>query len=197
MADQKYCVCCGEDVPFHSVERNERRETICSYCGFPLDIEPLWQGEDVSSDTVAFIAEDSVSLRTTLSSILDQNKSIQRIVQCSDGAQLVKQVTKSYNEKYVNGRNVTPLFSIIDLNMPVMDGLTAARSIRAMEQNNDIPPIPIIFFSSVMANDRLREAMTSLSPAVYINKGKTKDSQDLIGRINILLNYISDKYLKH
>jgi len=194
MDQEKYCVCCGEDVPFHVIERNERRETLCSYCGFPLDVEPLWQGNG-SGNSIAFVAEDSTSLRKTLGEILDQNQSVSKTVLCCNGAELLKEVASIYQEKYVEKKDLKLLFSIIDLNMPVMDGLTAARSIRALEQKNDLPPLPIIFFSSVIANDKIRSMMNTLSPAVYINKGKSSDTRDLIERLNTLFNYISEKYL--
>ena len=36
MEDLKYCICCGEDVPYNRIERDGKTELTCSYCGFPL-----------------------------------------------------------------------------------------------------------------------------------------------------------------
>ena len=62
MEDLKYCLCCGEDVPYHTVERDERQEIICSNCGFPLEVKEAWEEAEKPND-VAFVAEDSDAVR--------------------------------------------------------------------------------------------------------------------------------------
>jgi len=48
-----------------------------------------------------------------------------------------------------------PDLILMDIQMPVMDGLTATRTIRAWEQANDRPPIPIIALTaSALKGDR-------------------------------------------
>jgi hypothetical protein len=34
MLDEKYCICCGETVPFNTTTRNGNLELTCVYCGF-------------------------------------------------------------------------------------------------------------------------------------------------------------------
>lgn len=43
MGDKKYCICCGEEVPYYIVERDQKREYACSYCGFILEVLKLWE----------------------------------------------------------------------------------------------------------------------------------------------------------
>jgi hypothetical protein len=38
MAEDKYCVCCGENVPVNTVSRDGNLELTCVYCGFVLDV---------------------------------------------------------------------------------------------------------------------------------------------------------------
>ncbi len=41
MAKTKYCISCNEQVPFNAVERTDKIEFTCVYCGFTLDIQPI------------------------------------------------------------------------------------------------------------------------------------------------------------
>lgn len=198
MDDLKYCICCGEDVPYHSVARDERQEIICSKCGFPLEVKETWEETEEAEEqnAIAFVAEDSEIVRNIIVEMLNNRTFVGKVISCEDGAVLLKAVTDIY-KKHFEEKKITNGFAIIDLNMPVMDGLTAARSIRALEEKNRMNKIPIIFFSSIIANEKIRSMLKSLAPAVYINKGKTPDKSSLIERVDTLLNYIGDKYLSN
>jgi CheY-like chemotaxis protein len=198
MEDLKYCVCCDEDVPYHSVTRDERQEIICSNCGFPLEVKETWEEppEIEEQNAVAFVAEDSDVVRNIIAEMLNNRKFVGKVISCEDGAMLLRAVTDIYKKNFEEKKS-TKGFAIIDLNMPVMDGLTAARSIRSLEEKNRIDKLPIIFFSSIIANEKIRSMLKSLAPAVYINKGKTPDKSSLIERVDTLLNYIGDKYLSN
>jgi CheY-like chemotaxis protein len=36
--DKKFCICCNEDVSFNKIMRDGNLESICSYCGFVLEV---------------------------------------------------------------------------------------------------------------------------------------------------------------
>jgi hypothetical protein len=38
MAQEKHCLCCGEQVPVNTVTRDGNIELTCVYCGFVLDV---------------------------------------------------------------------------------------------------------------------------------------------------------------
>jgi len=67
--DTKYCLCCGENVPFGTFERNERLETTCAYCGFTLDVQNLWEPKKqepaaaVVTESYALVTDDSTYTR--------------------------------------------------------------------------------------------------------------------------------------
>jgi CheY-like chemotaxis protein len=186
----KYCLCCDEDVPYNVVIRNERRELTCTFCGFTLDVENLWEEKKSKSKTYALLAEDSPFTRKLLKGVIQKKAIATEVIDASNGLEFVSAYTKLMNE------NILPLFVILDLNMPIMDGLTAARTIRALEEQKGIPKVPIVFFSSIKADDSLRKQMQLLAPANYINKGTSSEPEKLAHRIEVLLNFIVQKYSK-
>jgi len=185
---KKYCLCCGEDVPYNVVVRNERRELTCSYCGFTLDIENLWEDTKSSINTYALIAEDSKFTRTLLKELILKKAIASEVMAVTNGLELISEYAKLLK------RNVRVSFAIIDLNMPVMDGLTAARTLRALEEKDSIIKVPIVFFSGIKADESFRRKMELLAPAHYVNKGTDPDPENLVKRVQGLLNFISQQY---
>ena len=139
---RKYCLCCGEEVPYNVVERDERRELTCTYCGFTLDVENLWEDLKVTIETYALIAEDSDFARKLLKELVLKKSLASEVIAVTNGLELITEYTKLLK------KNITSSFAIIDLNMPVMDGLTAARTLRALEEKEGISKVPIVFLQS-------------------------------------------------
>ncbi len=186
---KKYCLCCGEDVPYNVVVRNERRELTCTYCGFTLDTENLWEDKKSSIDTYALIAEDSKFTRTLLKELILKKAIASEVIAATNGLELVTEYSRIMKKVRIS-------FAIIDLNMPVMDGLTAARTLRALEEKERIIKVPIVFFSGIKADEGLRRQMELLAPANYVNKGSDPDPEHLVHRVEGLLNFISQHYQK-
>ncbi|NOY64291.1 MAG: response regulator [Nitrospirae bacterium] len=185
--NKKYCLCCGEDVPYNVVERHERRELTCQYCGFTLDVENLWEKKELQTNSVALIAEDSRFIRTLLKELLLKNSIVKEVNDSENGLDFVSAYTRMINDR------IRPAFVILDLNMPVMDGLTAARTMRALEKKMSLPHTPIIFFSSIKADEGLKKQMSLLAPANYINKGSSPEPEALARRVQFLLNFILEQ----
>jgi CheY-like chemotaxis protein len=82
---------------------------------------------------------------------------------------------------------------ILDLEMPIMDGITAARTMRVIEEKYQVKHIPILFFSARKCDDALKQHLDTFNPAVYINKGSSTDPADLIERVDRLITHILQK----
>lgn len=194
--ETKYCICCGEQVPFNTFKRNERLEVTCAYCGFTLDVQNLWdqkksesdQAAPIAVETYALVTDDSKYTRQIIQDILSVKKFSSKIMCFENGLELISAYAKLIKEK----RQVD--ISIIDLNMPVMDGLTAARLMRSLETQNMIASTPIVFFSAEKADENLRKQMENLDPANYVNKGSEPDPEKLIARVEALIGYLMEKY---
>lgn len=189
MEDTRYCLCCGDNVPYNYVERHERRELNCIYCGFTLDVQKLWDPSK-AGDGYVLIAEDSKYVRNIIVDVVKKSKLSANVAAHENGLEFITGFSKLISE------HATIDIAIIDLNMPIMDGLTAARTIRAIETQNNLPATPIVFFSATKADDALKAQMDMLAPANYVNKGSDPDPDKLAERVEQLAGYLIEKYKK-
>ncbi len=197
MDDTQYCLCCGEDVRFNRIKRNQRIEQTCIYCGFLLSCEDEPVAEEVTvevpiaqpvPDTLryALIAEDSKFTRNVIKDLLIRNNMADVVLDFENGLELTSAFAKLLQEN-----KPVKISLIIDINMPIMDGFSAARTIRSIESQSGVSPIPIIFFSSIKADDNLRKQMRMLAPAYYMNKSSDSDPGKLAERVEQLLSYLT------
>lgn len=243
MEELKYCLCCGEQVPFSIVVRHDRREHNCVFCGFTLDVssldelppqglspqpmaqvsspaaarvnasvtvsmpasvtEPITElvtetsvesvavAPQASREGYALVADDSRFTRMIIESLLKEKHYSSHVMAFDNGLELLTAYSKLLAEKKLID------IAIIDLNMPVMDGLTAARMIRALDSRNNSPGAPIVFFSAEKCGQDLKQQMENMEPANYVNKGSDSDPDKLAQRIEFLLNYLSEQYKEH
>lgn len=223
MDDYKYCICCGEEVPFNRIERNDKIEFTCNYCGFPLSVEEkiiLSVGEASQSAPAAppaakpgvsravkpgsppqekpavpaahgadkfshiLLADDSKLMRKMIKDLLVEKDLALRILDFENGLEITSAFAKLVSEE-----QITDAAIIIDINMPVMDGISAAKFIRNIESQKGMPHLPMAFFSSVKADENLRNLLVELAPANYVNKASDPDPDKLAERVEQLLAY--------
>ncbi len=188
MGNTQYCLCCDEQVPFSVVERDQKREVTCAYCGFILDVRKLWEQTKPKEEGCILVAEDSAYTRKIIEDIILERNIARSVLSFGDGLGMISEYSALLSAKSPVG------IAIIDLNMPVMDGLTAARTMRALETQNRAPQVPIVFFSAEKADEDLRKQMENLQPANYVNKGASLDPENLKSRVEHLLAYLVEKY---
>ena len=187
MGETQYCLCCDEEVPFSTVTRNERIEVTCIYCGFTLDVKIVQEPQKPAEKGHALIADDSKYTRKIIEELLKEKKYSEHVQSFENGLMLITAYSKLLSEK----QRVD--IAIVDLNMPVMDGLTAARMMRADETRHGSRPVPIIFFSAEKADDNLKKQMETLGHANYMNKGTEPDPDALAARVEMLISYLMGK----
>lgn len=190
MADTKYCLCCDSMVPVNYLERDNKKEVTCAYCGFTLDVQKLWESSQKTGEGYALVAEDSKPVKDLIIKVLSKSRFSENLMAFDNGLELITDYSK------LIAKRATIDIVIIDLNMPVMDGLTAARTIRTIEKQHNVPPVPIVFFSAVKADDSLKSQMELLQPASYMNKGSDPDMNRLSQRVEQLVSYLIEKYKK-
>ena len=78
--------------------------------------------------------------------------------------------------------------------MPRMDGVTAARTLRAVEAKFEVPrKIPILFFSVKRCDENLKKQLARCTPASYINKGSSSSPEQLTHRVDQLIKHLLKK----
>ncbi len=184
MGDTKYCLCCDEQVPFSVIERFGKKEVKCDYCGFVLDVQKPRELEKNDERGYALIADDSKYTRRIIEDILQEKHFPGHIESFENGAALISAYAKLLSEK-------KPVdVAIIDLNMPLMDGLTAAATLRTFEAQKDVRRVPIVFFSGEKADEELKRKMEELAPAIYVNKATDPDPDKLAKRVEELVSFV-------
>jgi CheY-like chemotaxis protein len=184
-SDKKYCMCCDEEVTFHSILREGKREVTCVYCGFVLDV--VHDDELAVKASCIVTADDTELIRELLRTQLLKSGLASEVQAFPDGQQAVTLISKRFAE----GKPVDCV--ILDLEMPVMNGITAARVIRSLEERFAVPSVPLVFFSSKTCNEDLKKKLALFSPASYINKGDGSQPEQLLKRINQLIAYLLKK----
>jgi CheY-like chemotaxis protein len=82
---------------------------------------------------------------------------------------------------------------ILDLEMPVMDGISAARMMRALEGKYQVTRSPILFFSARKSDEALKKQLGVFSPASYVNKGTSSGMDGLVERVDQLVTHLLNK----
>lgn len=184
MAETKFCIGCGEEVPFNQILREGNTELTCAYCGFVLDVA---RQTAASALECVIAADDAPLVRDLLTEMLVKKEMARTVLASENGQEFVGALNKRLNEKQ-------PVdLAILDLEMPVMDGFTAARVMRTLEQKYKVEPIPILFFSARKCDDALKKKLTEFVPAHYINKGASNDPMSLLDRVDKMISYFLEK----
>jgi len=182
MSETQYCLCCGEDVPTNIVHRDGNTEITCLYCGFVLGIKEKEKGNTAQC---ILTADDSSLIRNLMTQILKDKKLAKEVLSFEDGLAFLTEF-----QKRITAKEEVSL-AILDLQMPVMDGLKAAMTMRALEKKLNLDKkTQIIFFSARKCDEALKKQLSQCTPAVYFNKGETPDATGLAERIDTLVSYI-------
>jgi CheY-like chemotaxis protein len=143
--------------------------------------------EGLSASDCIITSDDAELTRGLLKATLLKKKLTHTVLSTENGQEFIKVFTKRLAEKQpVN-------LVILDLEMPVMNGIMAARVMRAVEQKVGGTPVPILFFSARKCDDELRKQLSLFTPAVYVNKGNDTDPDKLMERIDRLVGYLLQK----
>ncbi len=182
MSATQYCLCCGEDVPTNTVYRDGNTEITCLYCGFVLGLK-----EEDSQTAAACIltADDSAMICNLMTRILEDKGLAKEVQSFENGMTFLAAFQKRISA------NEEVSLAILDLQMPVMDGLKAAMTMRTLEKKMSLTRrTPIIFFSARKCDDALKKQLSHCTPAVYFNKGEDPDPTSVADRIDRLVSYI-------
>lgn len=178
-----FCPACGLDVVVvymtFGVGVLSEETPRCSNCGFDLrDANRTASG--VLFERTA-IAEDMRAVRLAVKECMLENQISRVVDEFEDGGTFVQAV------QALSAQGRVYDLVILDLNMPVFNGLKAASFLRNLESKLTWEPIPILFFSSVVCDARLNEQFKKLAPVMYLNKATIGTRANLPDRLRCVL----------
>lgn len=185
MAKRAFCPSCAEEVDVFITISEGDETPHCSQCGLILKKDEKPSGTTLST---VIIADDSASLRTVVNEFLTSRKIARNVISAENGKDFLSLITRLLKEK------VQVSLVILDINMPVVDGINAAKTMRAIEEGMRVSKkIPILFFSVVRADENMRKLLDFLKPAAYLNKGKNASPSELAERLTQILTQLMKK----
>lgn len=136
-------------------------------------------------DTV-IVADDSPTIRAHIEDIF-RDRGFARDVICFENG---REMLQGYVQIKNAGGNIGLV--VLDLEMPVMNGIVAASTLRQIEKQRGYEPATILFFSSRKRDQRLDAGLQKLKPAMYINKGDM-DQSALRGRLARIVDLLRNE----
>ncbi len=181
-----YCPSCGEEVDVFVMIAGGEERPHCSQCGLLLDEKSLEEKKRTLENV--FIAEDSYSLRSALSEILISRKIAKNVIEAGDGREFLAKVTEAFK------KDMNVSLAILDVNMPNIDGINAAKTLRVLEDGfRRNSRIPILFFSVVPCDENFKKFLQLLTPSAYLNKGKEGTPEKLAERVYQIIKRLLEK----
>jgi len=110
------------------------------------------------------VAEDSKLLLQLLHDALTAHGLGTRVVPCRDGERLIEELLAR-----CEGQGQVALY-LLDIIMPGMSGIDLARRIRAIEQEHDITPTPILLYSTREQDAEIEAVVEECWPARFVRK---------------------------
>jgi CheY-like chemotaxis protein len=171
-----YCPSCGQDVETFVMLQDGDERHFCFLCSSPLSEKPE-QVPMKTLDTI-LVADDSAVFREVLKDKLSEKQVAKNVIMSGNGEEILTLFTNRLSKKQ-------PIsLVILDIRMPVFNGVNAAMAIRGVEKGFETRRrVPILFFSSVVCDETLREVLKHCTPARYINKGSSSSPDELAQRL--------------
>ncbi len=133
------------------------------------------------------VAEDLELLRLMLEDMLIAKGLTRNVTSCENGFETVSTYIK--NRK----ANINLGLVIMDVKMPLLNGIAAAVAQRAYEKGMGIAPVPILFFTSKRCDQTFRKAISYCRPAMYVNKGASESAHHLQDRVSKVIDQLLEQ----
>jgi len=166
-----FCEKCGAVRELMVIFYKGEETPHCIECGSVVKTgDDKERGREVKTCKRILIAEDSALNAEMIKDIIKKNNLSEDLCLCSTGEEVVERFVQLLRkDKAID-------IIILDINMPVMNGINAGISIRAIEKGFEQPKqVPFIFAEKT---ESLVKFFKYLKPALYLKKGDI-DTSDL------------------
>jgi CheY-like chemotaxis protein len=148
--------------------------------------ESLTEASEPPIDTIV-LAEDTALIREMLKDSLVERRLSHRVVSCRNGYEFLS--------AYIRSRQGGPEqrgvgLVILDVVMPILNGVSAAVALRAHEKGLGLSAAPILFFTSKRCDETFKKVLTFCQPAMYVNKGGSSSPEHLQQRVDKVITQL-------
>lgn len=174
MAALKFCPACGENVETYVIDRMGKKEEVCIHCAMIVEGA---HALEVPAIGRIIIADDSPLIRELLKDTFQTSNMTEDIVQCKDGGDFITSYTNNLKDKHPVS------LVILDVSMPILNGVNAAIAMRSIEKGFQTPPTPILFFTAQKCDENFQKVLNYCKPCQYVNKGVSSSPDQLASRV--------------
>lgn len=158
----------------------------CPDCG--LTLSDYAEDEHFRILEKVIIAEDSTALINRIAQILEERRMAEWVTKCADGSEFLTRFVEQLEQKR------TTNLVILDVNMPIINGVNAAIAMRAIEKGYDVKkPVPLLFFTAKQCDETFKKVLSYTKPAKYINKGVGASPDEFADRLYQVLSHLLQK----
>lgn len=180
-----FCNSCDEDVPYNRVSRDGQTELTCQFCGFVLHV-----GSDatlsVRADCILWVTGND-SLGQFLSGTLLNSRLAKEVITLGSGLDFIAEFSGRLAKKTL------PDLAILDLKLPGLNGIAAARIMRLIEDQSGSARIPVLFTSNREADEKLKKQLKEFVPASYLDRGSGTDPTEMAERVSQIITRLLKK----
>lgn len=186
-----FCPSCGGNVVCTVTVVGNKKRTTCRNCHYLVEERTVAAAPTAAPEPEAaavpaasagprtlgtvLSAEDTPAIRNALQNMLVSKGVAKNVVSAENGFDALVAFHKAMRQK----AKIDLL--VLDVNMPILDGINLAVCIRAAEKALALPKHPILFFTSNVCDDLFSRALEYLAPARYLNKGAPSSSGEEFG----------------
>jgi len=174
MTEERYCPSCGETVESIVMVREGDEHVMCACCGmvFKDVVKPI------RTLRAVLAAEDSPVLLRKVAEMLEAKEITRTVIPCKNGEEFLENTVSRL-------RAALPVsLAILDVNMPILNGVNAAIAVRAVERGmGTSQKIPVLFFTSHKCDANFQKMLKYCTPAHYINKGAGSSPEEFAERL--------------
>ncbi|MCW5829002.1 MAG: response regulator [Deltaproteobacteria bacterium] len=144
------------------------------------------RGAEVGFLETVVVADDSTTIRAEIEEVFRSRGFARDVICFENGRELIQ----GYVQIKEAGGDIGLV--VLDLEMPVMNGLVAAQTLRQVEKQKKYDPAMILFFSGRRRDPKLDAALQKFRPSMYIGKGDA-DQRTLRSRLSRIVDLLREE----
>lgn len=180
--ENKYCPSCGINVSVYTMMSSSGEVDKCQHCNTEI-FDETPPAHEVNLGRI-FVVEDTALIREMISDIMCMRGLASEVQTCKNGAQFLSIFVRDLLRKNPPG------LVMLDVVMPLMNGINAAVAMRSVEKAFGKEKVPILFFTVKQCDDSFKKVLKYCTPAMFINKGRDASPEMMHKRIEAVVSQL-------